>query len=297
MELALSLAATFDRAMQETLANRIIDMDGLEARLPDLVQRYREAQPFPFIALEDLLIEEAAVLAHEAFPRVQDEGWIHYVHVNEKKHGLNKMERLPGQLREVITELNSDRFVRWLEKLTGISGLHADNMLEGGGLHQTQRGGFLNIHADFTVHPHKRNWKRRVNVLVYLNKGWEEAWGGALELWSRDMSRCEQRILPLFNRCVIFNTDEDSYHGMPETLQCPESETRKSIALYYFTEEHTAPRLRTTNYRARPQDGLKSAAIWLDTKAIAGYTYVKRAFGINDDFVSRVLHLFSGKRR
>lgn len=278
-------------------ATRIIDLDLWEGRLPKLKDTYRNGKPFPFIALDSLLDPAAALQAQLAFPRVQDEGWIHYVHVNEKKHGLNKMDRLPPYLGTVIQKLNSDRFVRFLEKLTGIDGLHADDMLEGGGLHQSQRGGFLNIHADFTVHPHKRNWKRRVNVLLYLNKDWDTAWGGDLELWERDMSACGQKIAPLFNRCVVFNTDEDSYHGLPEPIRCPEGETRKSIALYYFTVEKKAPRLRTTNYRPRPNDGSKAIAIWLDKQAIAGYTRVKRVFGMNDDLISKVLNVFGGKRK
>lgn len=267
-----------------------------EPQLPELTARYRNALPFPHIALEDLLESEAAKAAMHAFPKVKDQGWIHYVHVNEKKHGLNKMDRLPPYLRSVIQELNSDQFVKWLERLTGIEGLRADDMLEGGGLHQSQRGGFLNIHADFTVHPHKPNWKRRVNVLVYLNEGWDPAWGGDLELWERDMSRCAQRIAPLFNRCVIFNTDDDSYHGLPDPIRCPENETRKSIALYYFTVEERTPRLRTTNYKARPTDGARSIAIWLDKQAIAAYTRIKRTFGLNDDLISKVLNFLGRKR-
>jgi Rps23 Pro-64 3,4-dihydroxylase Tpa1-like proline 4-hydroxylase len=278
-------------------ATRIIDLDLWEGRLPKLMERYRQATPFPHAVLDEFLDKAAADQAQLAFPRVQDADWIHYVHVNEKKHGLNKMDRLPPDLGAVIQKLNSERFVRFLEKLTGIQGLHADDMLEGGGLHQSQRGGFLNIHADFTVHPHKRNWKRRVNVLVYLNKNWDTAWGGDLELWERDMSACGQKIAPLFNRCVVFNTDEDSYHGLPDPIMCPEDETRKSIALYYFTVEKKAPGLRTTNYRARPNDGIKGVAIWLDKQAISAYTRVKRTFGLNDDFMSKVLNIFSGKRK
>lgn len=275
---------------------RIIDLGRWEAQLPNLVDGYRTAYPFPFTAIDDFLEMGAATEAMGSFPRIRNDGWIHYVHVNEKKHGLNKMDLLPPHLRAVIEELNTDRFVHWLEKLTGIEGLRADDMLEGGGLHQSQRGGFLNIHADFTVHPHKRNWKRRVNVLVYLNAGWQPEWGGDLELWERDMSACSRKVAPLFNRCVVFNTDEDSYHGLPDPIMCPEDVTRKSIALYYFTVEKDEPRLRTTNYRARPKDGIKSAAIWLDKQAISAYTRIKRTFGLNDDFMSKVLNLCGRKR-
>jgi hypothetical protein len=233
----------------------------------------------------------------DAFPPVKGEGWIHYVHVNEKKHGLNKMDMLPPFIQDVIRQLNTNEFVAILSKLTGIEGLKADPSLEGGGLHQSQRGGFLNIHADFTVHPHKRNWRRRVNLLVYLNEGWLPEYKGDLELWTRDMKGCAQKISPVFNRCAIFNTDEDSYHGLPEPIQCPEGMTRKSIALYYFTEETAAPRKRATNYRARPGDGAKSVLIWADKKAVEVYSFLKGALGINDDFVSKVLHFFSGGKK
>lgn len=282
--------------MESATSTAILDIEKLEGKLDELRGPYQAASPYPHTVIDDMLLPETADAAYNAFPKVGDDGWIHYVHVNEKKHGLNKMDRLPSKLRSVIEELNSDRFVQWLENLTGIEGLHADPMLEGGGLHQSGRGGFLNIHADFTVHPHKRNWRRRVNVLVYLNKGWEEDWGGQLELWERDMSKCTQRIVPYFNRCVIFNTDEDSYHGLPEPLTCPEDESRKSIALYYFTEEEVAPKLRTTDYRARPKDGLRSIPIWLDKQAIYAYTIVKRTLGINDDMISKILGFFSRKK-
>ncbi len=257
---------------------------------------YHEATPYPFISFENFLEPWAAEKATAAFPEVKDSGWIHYMHVNEKKHGLNKFDLIPEFLQEVINTLNSQPFVAALSELTGIPDLHADPSLEGGGLHQSQRGGFLNIHADFTVHPHKRNWRRRVNVLVYLNPDWLPEYRGDLELWSRDMKQCVQKISPVYNRCVIFNTDEDSYHGLPEPIMCPEGMTRKSIALYYFTEETSAPRKKATNYRARPDDGLKSILIYLDKQLIALYNTLKGWLGINDDFISKVLNFFNRRK-
>ncbi len=233
----------------------------------------------------------------EAFPEVEDQGWIHYVHVNEKKHGLNKMDLLPEYIQEVVRHFNSDAFVEQLSILTGIEGLKADPSLEGGGLHQSQRGGYLNIHADFTVHPHKRNWQRRVNLLLYLNEGWQPEYKGDLELWTRDMKECAQKISPVFNRVVIFNTDHDSYHGLPEPIQCPENMTRKSIALYYFTEEKKRPKKRATNYRARPGDGIKSVFIWADKQMVWTYNWLKGVLGINDDLVSSILNRLGGKKK
>ncbi len=274
----------------------ILNHDKWEAVFAEKAGTYQSAHPYPYAVFEDFLEVPAAKMAMDAFPKVKDQGWIHYVHVNEKKHGLNKMDMIPPYLQEVIRELNCDRFVTYLSRLTGIEGLKPDPSLEGGGLHQSQRGGFLNIHADFTVHPHKRNWRRRVNVLIYLNEDWLPEYRGELELWTRDMKACARKVLPVFNRCVIFNTDEDSYHGLPDPIQCPEDMTRKSIALYYFTEETAAPRKKATNYRARPDDGIKGLFIFLDKKLVSFYNTLKGWLGINDDFVSKVLNLFSRKK-
>lgn len=283
--------------MTETqTARTILDMEKWGKIFADSAPGYQQAHPYPFAFFDNFLTPEAAQAAMDAFPGVKDEGWIHYVHVNEKKHGLNKMDMIPPDIQDVIRELNSETFVKNLSKLTGIPDLHPDPSLEGGGLHQTKRGGFLNIHADFTVHPHKRNWRRRVNVLVYLNRDWKPEYRGELELWTRDMRQCAQKILPVFNRCAIFNTDDDSFHGLPEPIQCPEDMTRKSIALYYFTEEEHTPRKRATNYQARPEDGSKRIWIWLDKQVLAWYNIVKGWLGIDDKFVSKVLNFLNGKK-
>lgn len=284
--------------VQQDTQQKILDLAKWETIANEQAATYQQAHPFPYGQFENFLEPWAAKKAMESFPAVKDSGWIHYVHFNEKKHGLNKLDLIPSFLQEVIKELNSDEFVKHLSKLTGIDGLKADPNLEGGGLHQSQRGGFLNIHADFTVHPHKSNWRRRVNVLVYLNEGWEPDYKGDLELWTRDMKTCAVKVSPVFNRCVIFNTDEDSYHGLPDPIQCPEDMTRKSIALYYFTEEKETIRVsrRATNYKARPDDGFKKIFIYLDKQALSVYSWLKGKLGINDDFVSKVLGFFSKKK-
>ena len=286
--------------MNTSVTNKpaIFDYDRWTSRLDTLTPQYRQGHPYPHIVMDNFLEEWAAEKAMREFPAVKDQGWIHYVHVNEKKHGLNKMDLLPPFIRQVIEELNSPRFLDFVSRLTGIQSLLADEMLEGGGLHQSMRGGFLNVHADFTVHPHKRTWQRRVNILIYLNPDWKPEYRGDLELWDREMKGVEQKISPIFNRCVIFNTDEDSFHGLPDPIQCPEDMTRKSIALYYFTaSEKGLPKKIATNYQARPQDGAKSVLIYLDKKLVAGYTAVKGTLGINDDFTSRMLNLFNRKKK
>ena len=269
-----------------------LDIQSLNDNLPALKAQYAEADPYPHIVIDNFLDAGFADSALEAFPGVTSDKWIHYLHYNEKKHGLNKMESLPPVIQTAISELNSDEFTHWLSELTGIEGLIADHSLEGGGLHQSQKGGFLNVHTDFTAHPHERSWRRRVNVLVYLNNDWKDEYHGHLELWDQEMKACVQKVSPIMNRCVIFTTDDKSYHGHPIPLATPEGVTRKSIALYYFTEEGDKYSGQSTKYKARPEDGDKRILISLDNAAVSAYSTIKRKLGINDGFVSKVLSIF-----
>ena len=43
-------------------------------------------------------------------------------------------------------------------------------------------------------------------------------------------------ISPKFNRAVLFDTTQNSWHGLPDPIQCPEEEYRKSIAIYYLCD-------------------------------------------------------------
>ncbi len=277
------------------------DLAALQRRLDGkldaaTVAAYRQAHPYPHAVFDDFLAPAVASRLLTEFPPVSRDTWINYTHVNERKYGRHDRDSFPPTIREAVDAFNSPWFTAWLGRLTGIAGLQADPSLEGGGLHQSPRGGHLNIHADFTGHPHQPSWRRRVNVLLYLNDGWQREWGGDLELWTRDMRECAKRIAPVFNRVVIFNTDPDSFHGHPDPTTCPEHVTRKSLALYYFTEERGPFLNRSTAYRARPGDGAKRVAIWADTLALRAYDKVKRRFGLDDRFASRVLRLFFRRR-
>ena len=268
------------------------------AELSELAPQYRNNDPFPHLVLPDFLDSQLAVTLAEEFPAPNTEAWIQYKHQNENKLGMTKRELFPTRLREVAEELNSEDFVTWLSELTGIPGLMPDPSLEGGGLHQSGRGGFLNVHTDFSHHHYHKNWRRRINLILYLNPGWHAEWGGGIELWDRDMQRQVASYLPLLNSALIFNTSEISFHGFPEPLTCPERQSRKSLAFYYYTEEHDAKFTpRSTDYRGRPSDSLsKKALIWLDKEAVDVYSRAKARFGFSDDFASRVLGMISRKK-
>ena len=262
------------------------------AALPALARQYPQRQPFPHVHLVDFFDADVAARVADDFPSATSEEWVHWKHYNENKLGLTRRALFPPSIGQVVDELNAPAFVAWISELTGIEGLVADPGLDGGGLHQSGPGGFLNVHTDFTTHHHQPTWRRRVNLIVYLNRDWDEAWGGAIELWDRDMRGPVVRIPPLFNHAVIFNTDQPSYHGFPEPLRCPDGVSRRSLALYYYTIEKTPQVARSTDYRPRPADPFTTRAmIWADKKMVHVYSRVKSRLGLSDDFASTALRL------
>lgn len=218
---------------------------------------YRSAHPFPHCVIEEFLPPEITERLLREFPEIKDREM-------KRSQEIYKGLCLPDQLpptsafaRSLFYTFNSQPFLGFLEELTGIKGLIADPHFLGGGFHETLRGGRLGIHADFNIHQ-KLRLRRRINVLVYLNHDWQQEWGGDLELWTQDMKQKAKSVAPLFNRCVIFDTDETSWHGHPDPMNCPADRSRKSLALYYYTASDaifTERKVDTTNFRVRANSG------------------------------------------
>lgn len=221
-----------------------------DSELQTVADRYKAnyniTPPYPHTQIDNFLPQWAAEKFLSLFPKPNAPFWFDWEKgdtTNQpKKQGLGHIKRLEGAdpfIFSVLHAFNSYPFIHFLETLTGIEGLIPDPHYHGGGLHQILPGGILKVHADFNYLETLKLY-RRINVLLYLNKDWREEYGGHIELWNKDMSACVQKIAPLFNRCVVFNTDSHSYHGHPHPLACPEGITRKSIAFYYYTRDPRA---------------------------------------------------------
>ena len=201
-----------------------------------LANTYQTNKPFPSIYIDDFFDENFLEEVLKEFPRVdQLKDKIYYANPNENKYATKGEYTFGDQTKKLVHFLNSQPFLEFLQKITGIEEtLIPDPYFEGGGFHEIKPGGFLKVHVDF--HKNKKlQLSRRVNFLIYLNKDWEEEYGGHLELWEKDMSQCVSKILPKFNRAAMFSTTGDSWHGHPDPLNCPEGKSRKSLALYYYT--------------------------------------------------------------
>ena len=143
-------------------------------------------------------------------------------------------------LKKLFIELNSPEFIKHIENITGIKDLITNDInLQGAGIHRIKKGGYLQLHTDFnSYHNHYGKLDRRINLLIYMNPEWKEEYNGALCLCDKNKNTCIKKILPILNRCVIFNTTNKSIHGHPEPLNVPEQMCRQSIAVYYYTKNN-----------------------------------------------------------
>ena len=202
-----------------------------------LKSHYSLADPFPHIQIDNFFSNEYLETVLQEFPdlsKLTDSQ--NYKNQNEIKFANNDYKNFPETIKDFFNFLNSKIFLNFLQTITSIKeSLIADEQLNGGGLHEIKTGGLLKVHTDFSKHP-TNNFDRRVNVLIYLNKDWKKQYKGCLELWDKEMKNCKQRILPSFNKMVIFSTTDFSNHGHPDPIECPKNISRKSIALYYFSK-------------------------------------------------------------
>ena len=218
---------------------------------------YCFAEPFPHIVIDDFLPVDMIAKILDNFPSEKLKNDV----VFEMGYaGLHKRQVMPadcnGFCREVFGFFNSAAIVQFLESLTTIPSLIPDPHFVGGGFHETTTGGKLGIHADFRINE-QLHLNRRINMIIYLNKDWKDEYGGNLELWDKSMQNKIQTIAPVYNRCVIFNTDADSFHGHPDPLTTPEHVKRRSIALYYYTASkriYDDSVSHSTMYKARAND-------------------------------------------
>ena len=217
----------------------------------ELADSYQVGSPFPHIVIDDFLPPEILDVLLDEFPSDFGQVGVRYDREQERYKSNFNPDVLMERSRAIFYAFNSRPFIKILENITGIKGLIPDPFFLGAGLHETTQGGHLSIHADFNHHK-PMNLERRINVLIYLNRNWESEYGGSLELWDRNMKVKVQSVIPKFNRCVMFNTDSDNYHGNPEPVDHPERAPRRSIALYYYTSTWSgAKREHTTQFKVR----------------------------------------------
>jgi Rps23 Pro-64 3,4-dihydroxylase Tpa1-like proline 4-hydroxylase len=224
---------------------------------PDAVkalnEKFNTAQPYRYVVLENFLQEDVALAMYENFPKIED--------LNVKRKSLNEdksedyhFERFHPVFSEVRAAINSAEFCKVMDGITGLQGLRTTLDALGSGVHQGKNGSYVDVHVDVNMNTVANLW-RRINLLIYLNKNWQPEYGGDLEIWDREMTRCWNKVSPVFNRAVIFYTDDNSPHGYNK-INVPEGESRKSFYTYYYTEPEANTTYRDSKFISRPDDAL-----------------------------------------
>lgn len=227
---------------------------------------YRQAKPFPHIVIDDFLPADVLEQLLDELSTINCSDWQQLRDNTDRDSVGNPLIRTGAAKNNpylsasypsthwLLHQLNSEVFINFLECLTGSGSLLASPQVESSGL------GTLRSDKSFKIQvnggQYTKPLDRKLTFLIYLNKNWKEEYGGHLELWNAEMTRCEKKILPAFNRCVVFSTTDFSYYCHPDPLNCPDNETRKLLALYYPGREraaavtpnsHTSPELYATS--------------------------------------------------
>ena len=235
-----------------------IDFKRLEEEINELNVSWNSKKPFKYIVIDDFLNCNEAEKILEAYPAIDESMWNNTTYINQKnKFVKTEFSNIPI-INAVFDEFKSKRLMGILERITEVHHILPDDELFGAGLHQSIKGAFLDVHVDFNIHP-KTGFHRRMNLLVYLNKDWKTSYNGYLELWDMDKKEQIEYIEPKFNRAVIFETNEVSFHGHPKPLNTPRGISRKSLSVYYYT-------------KTRPENelALEHNTIYANTQGVSG---------------------------
>lgn len=217
----------------------------------DYAAQYQSGEPYPYICLDNFL---PPIVAERVRAEALDLGAKGPENVSPQEHLKTSYnpDMMARYSRLVFCALNSLPFLKFLEEMSGIKGLIPDPYFKGGGIHRTNNGGFLNIHADFNFH-NQMYLERRLNLLIYLNPDWKPEYGGAFEVWSSDMKDQIAAFPPIMNRMCCFSTSSSSMHGNPEPVNHPDGTPRLSIALYYYTATWSKSKVpHSTLFKPRP---------------------------------------------
>jgi len=201
--------------------------------IKELKEQFKNSEPFEHIVINNFLTDTYAETIYKLFPSDYST-WHKYENPLEVKNTFDNIDLLPEELKNYFYYLSSKQMINLISELTDIKCLEYDEYLHGAGLHSHTRYGRLNIHLDYEKHPFSGK-ERKINVILFISKNWNNEWNGANELWNKDVTKCVSKTNVVFNSAIIFKTNDISWHGVPEKIMCPENIFRNSLAYYYVS--------------------------------------------------------------
>jgi len=215
--------------------------------------------PFKYCIIENFLNEEMYEKICDKFPENPNDEFWKYFNPIEVKYVLDKFEFINDEIKNLFFALSCDKLIKKFETLFDLEDLEYDPYLHGAGIHMHPTNGRLSMHLDYEKHP-LMNKQRRLNIIYYVNKEWDEEWNGDTQLWDKNMKNCVIKSYPQKNKAIIFETTEDSWHGVPDKINCPKHIYRKSIAYYYIS-----PLINNSNKNKQGvnDDGYRTKAVFI----------------------------------
>mgnify|MGYP001060617524 FL=1 len=201
--------------------------------IEDLSKKYNNEE-FPHIIIENFLNNDLVEEVYKKYPTL-DNNWYVYNNPIEVKFSNNKLEIFDPVIQDIFKALSTDEMIEKISKITNIDNLESDPILHGAGLHMHPKNGRLMMHLDYEKHPIIENKQRCVNIILYLSKNWNPKWKGSTELWNKDLTVKLKESDVIFNNALIFQTNENSWHGIPDKIDCPSDVLRKTLAFYYIS--------------------------------------------------------------
>lgn len=235
----------------------MINPDLLDSRkIEEFNNSFNKSLPFKYLIIDNFLKPEIAAEVESKFPPL-DSMKVKYKGINENKAEDSSFEKFDNSLKDLNLFIHSNLMIEWVGNITGLDNLCTINDRLGAGLHQGGNNSFLDIHIDYNIHPIEKR-QRKLNLLIFFNKEWQEDWGGQLELWNK--TNCFIKILPSFNRMVLFECNEISYHGYSR-ISCLETITRKSYYHYFFQPIAKAVTYHDTIFLTKASDSFSKKAL------------------------------------
>ncbi len=217
--------------------------------IDELKTSFINGEPFEHVVIDNFLSDDYAEKIHNLFP-TNYENWYKYINPLEVKFAYDNINSLNENLKNYFYYLSSNHIINLIKEITNINNIELDEYLHGAGLHSHPKHGRLNVHLDYEKHPISGK-ERRINIIYFSTKNWDPLWNGANELWDKNVTKCVKKTDVVFNRAIIFKTNEISWHGLHEKINCPDNIFRKSLAYYYVSELDT--KKPETEYRKKAQ--------------------------------------------
>jgi len=262
---------------------------------------YKHTAPFPYTSQDNCLDISFAYAIQDEILHIPKEAWDRYNNPFEQKWTLRDKNQLPPNVHQLFQALTSPAFVDHLSTIVGTQ-LYNDPTKNWWGIHTYDDGDYLDIHCDAGIHP-TTGQKKHCTLGIYLSKDWREENGGHLEIWEgtninqddRRLERCIEKILPTFNRLILFDNTNHAWHGNPEPVKCKNGEKRIFLTISYLSEIKDGDSREKARFIKRPGDPedpekerLRELRVNPDRykeiyNMMAKYIYLQpRASGLND---------------